>query len=111
MFFVVTDDGRLIGSSPTAYTVLQEIAAVEKIGVYEIEGERTGRTAEPKTEIDSLRIVAVDGETVWAITDGDDGWRFLYSGTIGQPLKIVGDNMSGIPADCPVAVPDVFWGK
>jgi hypothetical protein len=111
MFYVVTDNGRLLGSSPVAHDDLQHLADSENIGVYEIRGVRTGRYADPKTEIERLRIVAVEGVTVWAFTDDFGGERTLYSGVIGQPLDVVGASMAGIPANCPPHVSDIFWTK
>jgi hypothetical protein len=111
IFYVVTDNGRLLGSSPVAHDDLQHLADSENIGVYEIRGVRTGRYADPKTEIERLRIVAIEGDTVWAFTDDFGGGRTLYSGVIGQPLDVVGASMAGIPADCPPHVSDIFWTK
>jgi hypothetical protein len=111
MFYVVTDNGRLLGGSPVAHGDLQHLADSENIGVYEIRGVHTGRYADPKTEIERLRIISVEGDTVWAFTDDFGFGRTLYSGVIGQPLDVVGASMAGIPANCPPHVSDIFWTK
>lgn len=114
MYYVITDNSRLVDNSPSAYTQteLQQIADRNNIGVYVITGERTGQTADPQTEFNSLRIVHVDGATVWATTeDSLNGWRSLYRCQVGQPFEPVGDNVAGIPADVPQCVQAAMWGK
>ncbi len=111
MYYVITDDNRLVSDSPLAYTPpqLQLIADHNNIDVYVISGERTGQTASPQSGLDSLRIIAIDGATIWATTEDKAGWRCLYRAEIGKGFQIVGDSMTGIPADAPEDVADEFW--
>ena len=113
MHYVITNGDKLLDSSPAAYTPaqLQRLADDANVGVYVIHGERTGQSAEPQSELDALRVIAIDGATIWAIAVADDthGWLLLYRSTVGQKFEMVGDNLSGIPADCPETVADKFW--
>ena len=112
MYYVITDDNKIVDNSPSAYTVerLQRIANNCEDYVYVISGERTGQTADPQSKLDSLRIIHVDGSTIWATTDDSrNGWRCLHRCQIGQPFEEVGDNVAGIPADVPQAVINAFW--
>ena len=114
MYYVITNGDKLLGGSPVDYTQakLQQLADDNNVGVYVISGERTGQTVYPQTEFDSLRIVHVDGSTIWAATyDSQDGWRRLYRCQVGQPFEVVGDNHCGFPDDVPMCVQDAMWGK
>lgn len=113
MHYVIADD-RILCNLATAYTPerLQEIANSYESSVYVISGERTGQFADPQTEFDSLRIIHVDGSTIWATTeDSRNEFRSLYRCQVGQPFEPVGDNHWGFPADVPPCVQDAMWGK